>query len=213
MFVDVITEFEKQFGYVPVFITVITPDNIDRALDHLRLAKKLNTKVKLNGLAPVGKSTESVPLYKMVDVWDSIYKAGLEQYMSDGPHMTDGGCNFNTAHMCKSTIRAAWVDNNDKLQYSFCETCMEGVHPVGSITIERDKVRPEPTAIYPTAVDMITPQCPACDLCDFCNGCIVARTVAKCDESYCTEIKARRDKIFAHGWAIDRNSAKLKPFM
>jgi len=69
MFRLVMDEFKDRIGYVPSFISVISEDNAERALDHLRLAKDLGTKCKLNGCLDLGKSKSTFPFYRMVDIW------------------------------------------------------------------------------------------------------------------------------------------------
>jgi len=66
MFRKVFTKFKDLVRYPLMFISVISEENEDRALDHLRLAKELGTKCKLNGIMPLGKSSVFYPQYKLV---------------------------------------------------------------------------------------------------------------------------------------------------
>lgn len=110
MFRNVMKMFRDMVGYTPMFISVIGKGNENRALDHVRLAKDLGTKCKLNGVLDLGRSDESYPLYKMIDIWLAVKKEGLEQWHDCSVQMLHGGCNFNTNLMCGSTIRSAWFD-------------------------------------------------------------------------------------------------------
>ena len=203
MFRDVMSVFKKDFGYIPPFIAVITPNNIDRAIDHVYLAKELGTKVKLNPVDPVGRSTVATPLYKMIDIWDQVYKLGLQEFVTWDPQFTNGGCNWNTTHMCRSCIRACWVDQNQQLRYSFCETMLEGVAGSEPCEIPIDKTRPIPIPIVPQFDQMINHECVGCELCDLCNGCYVNRIVAKCIPDHCEQMKKRIPVILSHSeWKI-----------
>lgn len=203
MFIKVMTAFKEDFGYLPPFIAVITPDNIDRAIDHVYLAKRLGTKVKLNGLEAVGRSTKSTPLYKMIDIWDKVYQLGLQDYVQWDPQFTSGGCNWNTNHMCKSCIRACWVDDHDQLHYSFCETLLEGVANQPAIEIPTDTQRPKPIPIIPQFDQFLTNECISCELSDLCNGCYVNKEIAKCFPDFCEQMKARKQTILSHcEWKI-----------
>lgn len=203
MFLNVMHAFKNDFNYVPPFIAVITPDNIDRAIDHVYLAKRLGTKVKLNGVVPVGKSTKAVPLYKMIDIWDRVSKLKLQDYVMWDPQFTSGGCNWNTNHMCKSCIRSCWVDQHDQLHYGFCETLLEGVCQHPPVEIPVDNKRPQPIAIVPSIQEYHSHDCLGCELCDLCNGCYVNKEVMQWFPDFCEQMKARKQLILSHSeWKL-----------
>lgn len=203
MFRKVMSACKEDFDCIPSFIAVITPQNYHRAIDHVYLAKELGTKVKLNGVTPTGRSKSSMPLYKMIDIWDKVYQLGLQDYVQWAPQFTTGGCNWNTTHHCQSCIRAAWVDHDNQLHYSFCETLLEGVLGNPPVEIAVDSSRPKPIRIYPEFNDLINKECLQCDLSDLCNGCTVNRMMAKCDPDFCEQMKKRRQTILSHcDWKI-----------
>lgn len=198
MFIKVMTQFESDFGYVPSFISVITPDNVDRAIDHVYLAKRLNTKCKLNPLKSIGKSVTTFPLYKMIDIYNECTRLGLDQYL-DHDIQYRGGCGWNTGRMCESCIRACWIDNNDQLHYSHCEELLSW-----GIEIPTDTTKPKPIPHTITLKEVIKPQCYQCRLFNLCNGCAVHREQAKCDPNYCEQMKAREQLILSRkDWKIE----------
>lgn len=204
MFTDVMTTFYSDFNYMPVFIAVICPDNIDKALDHVRLAKRLQTKCKLNGLEPVGRSSAFVPLYKMIDIWDAVYQQNLQDFVQWDPQFTSGGCNWNTNHSCQTCIRSMWVDKDNNLHYGHCETLLEGICGHQPQQIELDVQRPKQTTIHPQINQLISIDCLNCELYSLCNGCVVNREVAKCTPNFCSEMKKRKDIILSHRtWALN----------
>ena len=198
MFIDVVSTFKSDFGYTPPFISVITDENADRAIDHVLLAKRLQTKCKLNPVRSIGRSTKSFPLYKMIDIYHQCYQMQLQQYL-DIDVQNQGGCGWNTNHMCESCIRACWVDNKDKLHYSHCEELLSY-----GVEIPYEDVPPKPKRRTITIAQVISTQCYHCELFNLCNGCAVHRDAAKQDKNYCKEMLSRKQLILSHDqWKIN----------
>jgi len=196
-FIEVMTLFKEKVGYVPSFISVITNENEEKALDHVYLAKKLNTKCKLNPLSAMGKSKDFYPRYKMVDIWLKIKELGLEEYLDSQIQFYEGGCGFNTNLLCESTIRVFWLDNNNAIQYSNCEDCAnEGFR----IPLDTDRVPPIENNI--PIDEVINDKCLYCELFKFCNACKMNRNTNKLTLNHCEEMLKRKNKILEAQWKI-----------
>lgn len=202
MFIKVIEKIRETISdehQMRSFIAVIDEHNEDRALDHVYLAKKLNMRVKLNGVIGVGRQDKTYPRYKMFKWYLDIIELGLDQYEANCLTRGNGMCPRNIHFQCNNAIRACYVDNAGKLHVGVCDERLT----VG------DEMPPEewiPTKIHssdiPKSDEFITPMCEYCDLCRLCNGCKVNRMAAKRDPNYCTEMLKLKDRIIETGWAL-----------
>lgn len=184
-FIKTIELFNDKVGYKPNFISVMSEENEDRAIDHVLLAKKLGIKCKLNGVMPMGLSKSYYPRYKMMSIYIQIMKMGLGEYELNCCERKLGKCNFNTFLTCDKNIRACYVDNNNVLHKSFCEDMIsEGVE------------------IETNDMEVISEKCYSCRLCRICNGCMKNRLNAKNTPLYCEKMKEMEDDIINLGWSI-----------
>ena len=195
-FIEVETLFNKEVGYTPSFIAVISKENEDRAIDHLLLAKKLGTKCRLNGLNAVGKSSSYYPRYKMIDIWNQIFERGLQEYCMEIEPFKKGNCPFDSNYLCQSTIRSCWIDDKDELIYGNCEdlTCK------GIRLQDPEEDRPIPKRMLPKS--FINKDCKLCPLCALCNSCYANQLQAFNVPEYCEEMKKRIPIIKKWGWKI-----------
>lgn len=197
MFKTVMMEFKNRIGYIPMFISVISKDNENVAMDHVYLAKELGTVCKLNPMLPLGKSSYTYPFYRMIDIWLEIKKLGLENYTDCNVQFYNGGCAFNTCLLCNSTIRVAFIDGKGNVKYSNCESkAMLGRY----IDMDETPPAPEKKMIRPT--EYINKECIGCKLCRLCNGCDISRELNKKDPMHCVEMKKRESDILKMGWFI-----------
>lgn len=197
LFKKVMYKFNEYIGYFPPFIAVIDHTNEDFALKHLELAKELNTKCKLNGMLCLGKAKESYPKYKMIDIWLKAYELNLDKYLDTEIQFKYGGCSFNTNLMCKSTIRAFWLTNTNKIIYGNCEDLATGGEYI-EIDKEKPKIKKENISIK----DLISQKCLTCELCNLCNGCKKSRDINKNTVNFCEEMLKRKEKILKMPWKI-----------
>ena len=184
-FIKIINLFNERIGYKPNFISVISDENEDKALDHIYLAKRLGIKCKLNGMMPMGLSKTYYPRYKMMKHWLKIIELGLDEYELNCFERKLGKCNFNTRLSCDKNIRACYVDNNNILHKCYCEDLL-------SEGIEWEK---SPT-------NLISEKCYTCELCRFCNGCTKNKLCASNDPNYCEQMLKYKDDIINSGWLI-----------
>ena len=197
-FVNVMQLFKEKVGYMPMFIAVLSTENEAEALKHLVLARKLGTKCKLNGVLPIGKSTEFFPRWKLVKVWLDALDAGYGDALDYYVPACHGGCGFNTNLLCQTTIRAYAIAADGRLLYAQCEEDLNSRQESMSI----DQCQPAPVQTLLKPEEMISRKCLFCKLCRLCNGCKHARKAAKLDPFHCSEMKKLEQRIIDAGWCL-----------
>lgn len=109
-FLKIIELFNKKIGYTPNFISVITNDNEDKAIDTVNLAKKINTECKLNPAVCSGRTTNHYPIWKAYKIYLDIIDRGLEKYEYNSKNLKNflNGKNTSCPHCrhCWKNIRA-----------------------------------------------------------------------------------------------------------
>lgn len=180
-----------------MFISVISKHNEAKALDHLFLAKKLNTKCKINGMMPIGKSTEFYPMHKLLNILLTINESDYSQYLAMDNVLYNGGCNFNTSLLCKSTIRAVYVDDFGNLQCGSCEDQL-----ADGITIPANEIICTPTKEKLSSSQTVCKECQLCELFYLCNGCRQYRKMNRFTKNHCYEMKKLLPRIIQAKWKI-----------
>ena len=196
-FIEVMNLFNEKIGYMPSFISLVSEENEDRALDHIYLAKQVGTKCKLNAVLKMGLSKEYYPFYKMIDLWLKIQDLGLEEYWDNEIQFKLGGCNFNTNSLCESSIRTFWLDNKGNIKYGNCED-----RSSNELFIPMDKEAPKPKKSPLELKNLISSKCLFCHLCRLCNGCKAKLLQNKEDKKFCSEMKKREERILGAGWKL-----------
>lgn len=200
MFLKVMDKFCKYTGRnVPCFLAVIDSHNENTVLDHVYLAKRLNTQCKLNNAVAMGRQDVTFPRYKMFQYYLQIIDMGLARYESYCATRNQITCPRNIELLCYTQIRCCYVDNDDKLHVSVCDEQMSK-----GFELSEDEIIPKnpdkPEVIEQS--DMITPECAYCELFRLCNACKSNRTEAKKDPNYCKEMKKLESRIKETGWAL-----------
>lgn len=200
MFTAVMKKFDEFVDKpLPSFISVISEDNEQFAIDHVLLAKKLGTKTKLNAALPVGKCSNWYPRYKMYQIYlDIINKYHLEQYESNCFDRALPRCPKNTFNTCTYNIRCCYVDGQDHLHVGICDEMLAMGDELTDTDMINCKVPSQP--ISPN--EFINENCACCQLCTICNGCNLNRRFAVTDENYCKEMKKLEDQIVDAGWIL-----------
>lgn len=190
---------EKTGRPAPQFIAVVTNENYNRALDHVKLAKELNTVCKLNRVLSLGGAKDEVlPYAKMIDLYYEVKKQGLEDGYADIDFFQFGTCNINTNLLCENTTRSVWVKEDGSLEYGKCEDLLAS----GMSKRDPNEERPNqlPSTLDPT--DFINEKCLTCELCRLCNACDAHRFCNKKDPNHCQEMLKRMDKIKELKWLL-----------
>lgn len=92
IFLDIIYHFEREIGYKPDFIAVVTDENFSSGIDNVLLAKELGVQCKLNYEMKSGRSTKGMAIGKIYNLYLDIYEAGLVEF------------EFNTQQMIKKLM-------------------------------------------------------------------------------------------------------------
>ena len=163
--------FYDDIGYRPDFISVITDDNEQFALDNVKLAKQMNVECKLNYAMSSGNQNKPYQLSKIYKLYIDVYKAGLTQWEYNTKQMINRIRNQQTtcpqARSCDTYIRAL----NPGGDYYSC----------GSFGDDKDKSIDFTQEIYngnhftPLSDDVnllsMKTDCLTCDMFNICNGC------------------------------------------
>jgi len=99
----------QHVGYRPDFITVITEENIDRAIDNVLLAKEMGVECKLNYAMASGDQDKPFLLSAIYEIYVEIWRQGLTEWEYNTKQMVKRLQGYNTTcpqhRACDSTIR------------------------------------------------------------------------------------------------------------
>lgn len=198
-FIEVTNLFKEVSGRPSLpFIAVIDENNEDKILDHVYLAKKLNTMVKINGATKIGRCGKNYPKYKIIQAYLKIIELELDQYEITCHDRELGRCAFNINFMCNSTIRCCYVDTNGNLHYGICD---DEVSAGKEIPMDIEFPVKACSAI-PGKDEYINDKCVYCELFRFCHGCNAHRIHTKEFPEHCDEMLKMKDDLIRTGWAL-----------
>ena len=194
-FIHVMQLFEQRIGYVPAFISVISQQNEQYALDHIKLAKRLKTRCRLNGVYPSGRSIEYYPRYKMLELYMQIMDTGLEHFEVNCIERQLGNCPFNTNQRCAQYNASIYVDKNGIPYYSFCEDLLF------SGKFMTDNILDLSQKTYNDRKE-IPAQCFACNAYMICHGCLFHSLIvnSKVNTIYCHKMTSVVQKLKTYGF-------------
>lgn len=198
-FMEVTKLFKEVSGKPSLpFIAVIDESNEHLALDHVYLAKKLNTMVKLNGATKIGRCGKNYPKYKMIQTYLKIIELGLDDYEMTCHDRELGRCAFNINFLCHTGTRCCYVDTSGKLHYGICDDELSAGVEIPMDTNFPLDIHP----IIPKKDEYIHDKCIYCELFRFCHGCPAHRVHAKEFPEHCDEMLKMKDELIRTGWAI-----------
>jgi radical SAM protein with 4Fe4S-binding SPASM domain len=189
--------FLERIGYRPDFISVITEENEDTAIDNVRLAKAMGVECKLNYAMASGIQGKPYQLSKIYKTYVDIYDQGLWEW------------EFNTKQMMNRLNGVATCCPQNRS----CDTNIRSMNPMGdyySCGAFGDDME-YPIAFHKEmAGEFITPlankpelfsmkeECPTCPMFDICNGCkktIKDQKRHNIVEEHCTLMKQLAPRI------------------
>lgn len=117
LFLNIQDMYYRYFNKYINFISVITTQNQQYALDNVLLAKKLNVKCKLNGAVKSGKQTSMYDLNKLYSIYLNILKRNLVEWQSNTQNLINFFYNNKAIcplanRMCNTHIRCMQADMN-----------------------------------------------------------------------------------------------------
>ncbi len=169
-FIQVSNLFLKEVGYRPDFISVVTEETKDTAINNVKLAKRLGVQCKLNNAFASGRSGKPFPLGEMYQIYAEIHEQGLSQHESNIQNILKGIDERHTtcplSLNCQESIRciqpngytACGAFGDDGLFKINFDEEMEGYH------LDPYKGREE-------QVRVMKIECFACPYFKYCNSC------------------------------------------
>lgn len=191
-FWEVSNLMETHCNYRPDFISVIDDHNIDRAIDNVRLAKRMNVTCKLNTAEMSGRQKEPLVLADLYEVYKQIIDEGLEAYEYNTQQIRkvveNRAVTCPIARDCDRGIRVLQPDGDYYSCGSFGDNRKHSIDfekEMTSTTIER----PLQNLIH---IDTMHEGCYSCPSFQFCNGCrktIDDHKIAGLVERHCSKMK------------------------
>lgn len=101
--------FLERCGYRPDFISVVTDETYDTAVDNVQLAKRMGVECKLNDALASGAQSAPYMLGKMYQIYLDVYNAGLMEWEYNTKQiiskLNNGASTCPLARTCDSGIR------------------------------------------------------------------------------------------------------------
>lgn len=171
----------ERVGYRPDFITVITEENEDRAIDNVLLAKEMNVVCKLNYALssgpPVkfknivmGQEGRPYMLAKIYEIYVEIWRQGLDPWEYNTTQMmkrlSTGATTCPQNRSCDSSIRTLQPTGD----YYSCGAF--GDDRIYDIDFEKEMSGPKifPLKFQPE-IQSLKQACFSCPMFEICNGC------------------------------------------
>tara|TARA_R110002072_G_scaffold64203_5_gene159723 strand:- start:62708 stop:63697 length:990 start_codon:yes stop_codon:yes gene_type:complete len=191
--------FLEKVGYRPDFISVVTPENEDKALDNVRLAKKMDVTCKLNYAVGSGRQTDPYVLSKIYNFYLQIIEEGLTRWEFNTQELIKGMSKEATvcprSRNCDSHIRCLQPDGD----YYSCGAFGDDKEYKIDFESEMNGEKYTPLNDDLNLLSM-KEECLACPLFSLCNGC--RKTVKDMKESgqveeHCRIMKGFEKKLTA----------------
>ncbi len=163
--------FLERIGYRPDFISVISDENEDTALDNVRLAKRMNVECKLNYANASGVQSKPYLLSKIYRTYIEVYRQGLTPWEFNTKQMVQRLKGLHTMcpqhRQCDENIRAL---NPSGDYYSCGAIADDRTHPITFFREIYGKEFFTPLQSDPSLISM-KEECLTCPMFKICNGC------------------------------------------
>lgn len=194
--------FLEKIGYRPSFISVITDENLDTAIDNVRLAKKMGVECKLNYALASGDQKSSLLKGKIYSLYLDIIDDGLSEWEYNSKQLLRlkdskvTSCPLNRE--CDEGIRCLQPDGD----YYSCGAF--GDDKAYAIDFEQEIFGGIKDLPLKNALELIylKEECTTCPLFSICNGC--KKTIS--------DIK-KTDHVEAHCQEMQKNMTRLLPYV
>jgi radical SAM protein with 4Fe4S-binding SPASM domain len=174
---EIFEEVYRMFNrYIPekslCFLAVIDESNKAKAIDHVLLAKKLNTQCRLVYANKSGRSGDVLPVSEMTEIYIQIWKMGLSEYeqtcysYSEKYRGIEVGCNMSRS--CDSFMRSLNPDG----RYFSCGPLNDDLDTENEIDFKKEMAGEFFTPIRKSKHQFLKEECLSCKLFEICNGCV-----------------------------------------
>ena len=195
--------FLEKIGYRPGFISVITEENEDSAIDNVILAKKMGVECKLNYAMASGEQSKPFLLGKIYKIYLDVYKQGLAPWEYNTKQMTvrikKMGTTCPLARECDSHIRCLQPNGAYHSCGAFGDDDFEDG---GKYQIDFDQEIKQGKFFTPLKqhydLQRMKDECLTCPMFDICNGChktIKDYKKHNLVEEHCAIMKTNADDI------------------
>lgn len=170
LFWSVSDMFIKHVGYRPDFISVVTEENENTAIDNVRLAKRMGVECKLNYAMASGVQSQPYQLSKIYKTYVEIYDLGLWSWEFNTKQMMNRLNGVSTCcpqnRKCDQGIRAM----NPMGDYYSCGAM--GDDKIYPIDFAKEMKGPKILPLHhaPELLSM-KEECLTCPMFEICNGC------------------------------------------
>ncbi len=193
--------FLQEIGYRPDFISVITEENLDTAMDNVLLAKKMGVECKLNYALASGELSKSLLKGKIYKVYLDIIDSGLAKWEYNSKQLLAmkefkaTTCPLNRS--CDENIRCLQPEGD---YYSCGAFGDDKLYP---ISFEDEVINGGHFTPLSDAheISYMKEQCLTCALFSICNGC--KKTVSDIKknnavENHCNEMQLNYERLLAY---------------
>ncbi len=198
LFWKVSDKFLEYVGYRPDFISVITEENEDSAIDNVRLAKKMGVECKLNYAMASGDQSEPYQLSKIYQLYLEVVEEGLMPWEFNSKQMVKRLSGEHTmcpqSRSCDDNIRCLQPGGD----YYSCGAFGDDAE----YTIDFNTEMKSDKVITPLQQDieifMLKTECLTCPMFKICNGCkktIKDMKIHTSVEKHCSLMKNLASKI------------------
>lgn len=171
LFWNVSNLFLERVGYRPDFISVITEENEDTALDNVKLAKKMGVECKLNYAMASGIQSRPYQLSKIYKLYLDIVSENLIDWEFNTKQMLKRFTGKNTIcpqnRNCDESIRCLQPDGD----YYSCGAFGDDKEYAIDFTDEVDNGNKTLALSQDIEINFMKDECLACPMFLICNGC------------------------------------------
>lgn len=200
--------FLERIGYRPDFISVITDENEDTAINNVILAKEMGVECKLNYAMASGVQGQPYQLSKIYKLYVEVYDRGLWPWEYNTKQMmqrlSGKASSCPQSRKCDEGIRCLQPSGD---YYSCGSFGDDREHPI-DFNAEMTGAAVTPLQSNPSLVSL-KDECFTCPMFDICNGC--RKTIADMKKSDTVEAHCKLMKTIAHNIIeINDNSRHLQ---
>ncbi len=194
--------FLERIGYRPPFISVITEENLDTAINNVYLAKKMQVECKLNYALASGHLSLPLLKGKIYKVYLDIIDEGLAEWEYNSKQLQLIGkkksvtCPLNRD--CDSTIRCLQPAGDYYSCGAFGDDKLHAINFEKEVMQHGEKQLPLSNSIE---ISYLKEQCLTCPLFSICNGC--KKTIADIKnnnlvENHCSEMQKNLPRLLQY---------------